>query len=724
MRKTIFKIPLLLLLTTSCYYLTNNSLLQARTRVGSGATSTETIQKTGSIDRYALVTRHNIVVSKPDKKVALQVGNGEFAFGVDITGLQTFYGSTLSQWGWHSSPLPKGEKIEDYRWQDWDHAGRKVPYMTVSPNQKALEQWLYYNPHRLPLGRLMMLLTKSDGKPAKLEDLTDIHQELNLWTGVITSHFKLDGQPVDVMTLGNPKTDAVSIKIESSLMSTGRLQIALDFPYVDGSDSPGNTIWNTPEAHQTVMTLRGANHADFARTLDTTSYSASLSWSSKASIRGPETGNPHHYILNSQSKDLEFTCEFNKKIAPKKLPTFAHVKKASAAYWSQFWQHGGAIDLSGSKDPRWLELERRIVLSQYLMTVNEAGSLPPPESGLVNSSGWSGKFHLEMYWWHAAHYALWDRWPLWDRSLGYLKTIVPQARAIAEKQGYKGIRWPKMIGPEARESSNNINPVLIWQQPHPIFYAELDYRAHPNKRTLEKWRELVFSTAEFMADFPVWNEAKKRYELLPPIKTVPENTEPEDVINPAFELSYWRFGLRTAQLWRERLKLSRDEKWDKVLNGLSPLPTNGNVYVMEESQPDTYEKHNYGHPSLIGTYGMLPGDGVDPEFAKRTLLKVAQTWKWNQTWGWDFPMMAMSAAKVGERQLAVDMLLYPTYGFQFNNCGLATGGPFPYFPSNGGLLYAVALMAAGWDGAPNIPNPGFPQDGSWVVKWEGLKKAL
>jgi len=120
---------------------------------------------------------------------------------------------------------------------------------------------------------------------------------------------------------------------------------------------------------------------------------------------------------------------------------------------------------------------------------------------------------------------------------------------------------------------------------------------------------------------------------------------------------------------------------------------------------------------------MLPGGGVDPYVAKRVLLKVAKTWKWNQTWGWDFPMMAMCAAKVGEGKLAVDMLLYPTYGFQFNNCGLATGGPFPYFPSNGGLLYAVAMMAAGWDGAPNIPNPGFPQDGSWVVKWEGLKKA-
>lgn len=42
------------------------------------------------IDRYALVTRHNIENSVIDSLNSLSVGNGEFAFTVDITGLQTF----------------------------------------------------------------------------------------------------------------------------------------------------------------------------------------------------------------------------------------------------------------------------------------------------------------------------------------------------------------------------------------------------------------------------------------------------------------------------------------------------------------------------------------------------------------------------------------------------------------------------------------------------------
>jgi len=37
---------------------------------------------------------------------------------------------------------------------------------------------------------------------------------------------------------------------------------------------------------------------------------------------------------------------------------------------------------------------------------------------------------------------------------------------------------------------------------------------------------------------------------------------------------------------------------------------------------------------------------------------------------------------------------------------VCTGGPCPYLPGNGGLLYAVALMAAGWEGAPKKHAPG------------------
>ncbi|MCK7496809.1 MAG: hypothetical protein MZW92_42395 [Comamonadaceae bacterium] len=58
--------------------------------------------------------------------------------------------------------------------------------------------------------------------------------------------------------------------------------------------------------------------------------------------------------------------------------------------------------------------------------------IPPQESGLTFNS-WEGKFHLEMHWWHAAQFALWDRLPLLERSLGYYDAILPKARAARRR---------------------------------------------------------------------------------------------------------------------------------------------------------------------------------------------------------------------------------------------------------------------------------------------------
>jgi hypothetical protein len=86
--------------------------------------------------------------------------------------------------------------------------------------------------------------------------------------------------------------------------------------------------------------------------------------------------------------------------------------------------------------------------------------------------------------------------------------------------------------------------------------------------------------------------------------------------------------------------------------------------------------------------------------------------------------MAMAAARNGEPQIAIEALLKNAgHKNYYDQRGVNTGGPCPYLPGNGGLLYAVAMMAAGWDGASTNDAPGFPTDRSWVVHWEGLKPA-
>ncbi len=290
-----------------------------------------------------------------------------------------------------------------------------------------------------------------------------------------------------------------------------------------------------------------------------------------------------------------------------------------------------------------------------------------------------------------------------------------------KSEGYLGARWPKCIGPGGREWPHEIHSLLIWQQPHPIFFAELDYRAHPTQATLKKWQPIVEASADFLASYAFWDKDTSRYVLGPPVILASENNPPKTTMNPTYELGYWRFGLRTASEWRKRMGLKPKPLWDKVLKGLSPLPEQDGVYVLYEGVKDMWTKFNFEHPALTSALGILPGDGVDRATMKRTLDKIVSTWNFDRTWGWDYPMLAMCSARLGEPAQAIDFLLTDKPGFQFDQLGLATGGPFPYFPSNGGLLYAVAFLAAGWDGSHGS-TPGFPK-GTWKVRYEGLNKA-
>lgn len=668
------------------------------------------------VDRAALVARHRVVVTNLEPALVQQVGNGEFAFGVDATGLQTFHGNTLSHWGWHTAPPPAGAGPDDLRLAPYDTHGRTVGYATDSAGQTNLYAWLRENPHRFNLGRLRFV--RGDGGALQRDDVRDLRQELDLWQGLLTSRFTLDGEPVSVLTACDPGRDAIAVRVASPLLTAGRLAVELAFPH--GSPQTSGADWNRPAAHTTTVT-RGERQADFARTLDADRYFARLTWAGAARA---EAAGSHAVRVQAADGGLELVLAFAAAPLPAELPGVGEIIAASSNHWKSFWQTGGAIDLSGSRDPRWPELERRIVLSQYLLAVNEAGTRPPQESGLFNN-GWNGKFHLEMHWWHGVHWALWDRWPLFERSMGWYREILPGARERASRQGYHGARWPKMCGPDGRDAPSGVGPLLIWQQPHPIYYAELDHRRAPGAATLERWREVVFATADFMASYAWSNAATGCFDLGPPLKTVPENTNPRQARNPAFELSYWRFGLRLAQQWRERLGLPREPAWDRVLQRLAPLPQQDGVYLQEEGMADTYTKWNWEHPSLVGPLGMLPGDGADPAVMRATVNKVWASWQWDRkTWGWDFPLLAMAAARNGEPRMAVDALLHPAARNRFNAVGLSEGGPFPYFPSNGGLLTAVAMMAAGWTGAPDRPAPGFPSDGRWVVRWEKLQPLL
>ena len=86
-------------------------------------------------------------------------------------------------------------------------------------------------------------------------------------------------------------------------------------------------------------------------------------------------------------------------------------------------------------------------------------------------------------------------------------------------------------------------------------------------------------------------------------------------------------------------------------------------------------------------------------------------------------MAAMTAARVGETETAVDLLLMqvPKSRYLKNGHNWQPDRLPIYLPGNGGLLAATAMMAAGWDGAAQRHAPGFPANGRWTVRWEQLK---
>ena len=674
------------------------------------------------IDREAVVKRHRVCTTGTLLKSPAQVGNGKFAFGMDITGLQTFVPfNTLSDWSWHSFPLPEGMRAEDYRPVVVETHGKKIAYELRNPDQPELSEWLTKNPHRYNLGRIGFRLLREYGTEAREIDLGNARQEIDLWTGVVYSRFELNRKEVKVRTVCHPDKDMIGVSIESELLNDGNMSIYLDFPYPDGRYFKHYIgRYDTISGHTSTFEKLAPNSVRIARTMDDTHYYATLDWTGPATF-SRESEKAHTFLLQPRhTSTFSFTCCFSPEPVADVTEPVASIERKSAVSWEKYWRSGAAVDLSGSKDPRWLELERRIVLSQYLMRANESGLFPPQESGLVNN-GWFGRFHFEMIWWHGVHYGLWNRMECFDNYLNVYKDFMPEALERAKSEGRSGARWPKCTGNFNREWPGSAHAYLIWHEPHPIYFAEMQYRQKPVPETLEKWKDVVLNTADYMADYLFYDKKTKQYVLGPPVVVVSENTDPLQTINPIFELGYFRYGLRTALEWADRLGLSekRTKKWKEVLSKMAPLPVADGVYTTYEGIPDMWTKYTYEHPALTGVYGMLPGDGVDLPTFKRTLEKVSKEWQFNRIWGWDFPMLAMAAARTGQPALAIDMLMHPSAGFQFDEHGLATGGPFPYFPSNGALLTAVAMMCGGWDGSEG-EAPGFPKDGSWTVRYEGF----
>ena len=710
-----------------------------------------------AIDRNAVVSRNNPVITKADTLASLSVGNGHFATTVDVTGLQSYpldYKNgvplcAMSDWGWHQYPNSKNLKpSESEKSFDFGHGHKEIYAVEYKKKEdgrhKEATEFLRVNPHRLNLGAIGLYLTDEKGKQISLYQLTDIRQEQKLFDGEILSSFVANRKKVEVTTGAHPSKDALYARIKSELLADKRATLRLRFPYPTGKHADDASDWTKPERHRSEIISQTDNHTIIKRTLDATTYYVLLQWEGKADIKKLAS---HDFELSSPDNTLAIAVEYLPGLpsisgSPRFSYDLYHI--AATNFWRSWWNSGAIVDFSSCTDPRAKELERRVVLSQYLTQINCANNMPPQESGLTYNT-WFGRPHLEMTWWHVVDFALWNRPEVVAQILKWYNDIAyPVARKIAERQGFKGIRWMKMTDPWAGEAPSNTGSFLIWQQPHYIYLAEEMYRANPSAETLREYGEQVEATAEFIADFVSFDAAQKRY-ILKGATAMQECMTKDISYNQPFELAYWSYGLSVAQKWRERQGKARVALWDDIIKNLSPLPEAGDIYTAgiaigaaknhEAFDPfdapakkvETFaDKCRNDHPAVLGACGLLPYTSLyNMEKMKTTLDWVMKNWNWQTTWGWDYGMIAMTAARLGDPETALKALLIDTQ----KNTYLPSGHNFQtpdrlriYLPGNGALLTAIAMMCAGWDGCDDKGNPGFPKNGKWDVKWEGLKR--
>ncbi|MGN1085320.1 MAG: hypothetical protein ACI4QX_09955 [Lachnospiraceae bacterium] len=764
-----------------------------------------------SICRRELVTRHNPKLSAVDIQSPLSVGNGDFVYTADVTGMQSLVSEylptvplcTMAHWGWHTlpadhpryhtntpgtapaagvrqggTPVTTGSSaglkaslagrtsytLSDLTQTSYPYRNRTVQYpVDCVAGEEPVYTWLRENPHRANLALIGLCL---NGQALSSAEVNNIQQELALFEGVIHSSYTINGTPCHVETVADSTTDTVAFRIKSEALREG-LSAFLAFPFASPEKAAGSMAF--PSEHRTEI-LDAVPAADTApavlklrRIQNHDIFYVTICIADGVIVKGEL---PHTFQIHTNgSGHLSFSVSFSRDTVPE-AQDFSSVLSRSKAAKRDFWEKGGAIDFGRCKDPRAKELERRMILSEYLLSIQSAGSLPPPETGLTCNS-WYGKFHLEMHPWHAAWLPLWGHGDLLEKSLHWYEAHLSQARENAAKNGFAGARWPKMTAEDAWDSPSVIAPLLIWQQPHLIFLCELLYQAEPDeakkKEHLLRYFPLLKETADFMADFAVYSPEKDRYELLGPLIPAQECHKPQDVKNPTFELEYWHFGLTTALSWAERIEAlfpespyapNRPEtadapgasklpsmsdaedvktvlphnaalrKWSEVCDKLLvPSADQNGFYPAHENCPDTFTRYNEDHPSMLCAYGLLDTGRLDTSIVSATLKKVEECWDYTSLWGWDFAVLAMTALRLGDAEHALSLLLsdtpknhYVTNGH--NNQEGDASLPL-YLPGNGSLLLALAVMAGGYPGSG--PLPGFPKNGLWDdIEVEGI----
>lgn len=296
----------------------------------------------------------------------------------------------MSSWGWKNDTLPANrteQDILDYRGVSWYNHDKLVEYPFDSQDP-TVESWLTQNPNRVNLGRVGLLFRGEDGQVQNITeaDLDKVNQKLDLWTGQLSSTFQWANETVTVQTSSADTSSTVSITIDSPLIKSGRLGIFLDFPWNDGKtkfEVPFVGNWSSLTTRKHTTTLSKSPGRSVRATIKHTQVASTFF----TNVGGDEFNitrdapSAHRYSILPLSNSTTFNISVSYSGREEfSIPSAREVITSASRAWDKYWSESGFVDLvSGSSDPRADELQRRVILSRYLMRVNEAGDTPPQE---------------------------------------------------------------------------------------------------------------------------------------------------------------------------------------------------------------------------------------------------------------------------------------------------------------------------------------------------------
>lgn len=584
------------------------------------------------------IIKYNLKFNHIDSKNPVTIGNGDFAITLDQTGTQSLYEiykdiplSTMSNKNW----FYKDKK--DIKPSYVDGKAYMLFNLDNDPNYQINRQYPFkYS--------FMQILLYDNDKLIDINNIKDVKQELDLYKGIVTSSFNYKEKINKTISFIYQDHDEFNFKLQSD-----NLNLALKFNY------PSYT--------------KNGYRLDILPNVLVKEDRITLLYDDKNSLSFKLKSSSNYQIVENtlifDDNNVSFSLALDEIKEGKLL--------------DEFWKCDNGIIIDNE------ELVKKMVLSKYLLHVNSTGIYPPQESGLTYNC-WNSKFHLEM---HLIH----SLWNIYNNHVGdlvksfdYYLSIMPSSLKRASLNGYKGLRFPKMTGPDGEDSPSNIGPLLIWQAPHILFMLQEIYYLYNKENIIKKYEPLISGTIDFMISFLTLKDSK--YQMLDPLLEACESIPLDRCQNPSFELEYWRYTLeRQPKIDTVLYGHQRYDYMDITSKIITPKEDDG-IYLKTYGVIDKYDLYK-DHPTEGFLMSFFKSKIVDKEKMVKTIDYILKNMDLSSYWGWDFPFLGLSLLNCGEIEKSIEVTQLNTINNQYLYNGYNTSPRDDlkaYLPGNGAFL--------------------------------------